>query len=302
MKKVVVTGATSMLGIALIEECIKNGIQVLAIIRKDSKRRERLPKSELVTVYEAELDELNRIDADGQYDVFYHFAWEGSTKKDRDDALLQYRNIEYTLQAVKLAKRLNCHKFIGAGSQAEYGSTDRVIGPETAICPELAYGIAKYAAGRLSGKLCEQYGMIHIWARVFSVYGCYDNAGTMIQYAMSCFAKKQTAQFSAATQMWDYLYEKDAGKIFYYLGVRAGSSKVYCVASGHAVMLKEYIVKLQHTWGEEAECSFAPQNAMNNRGLQADIEELVQDIGYRPDTEFENGIREVVEYTKQKHA
>lgn len=29
MKRVVITGATSMLGIALINECIKNGVEVL---------------------------------------------------------------------------------------------------------------------------------------------------------------------------------------------------------------------------------------------------------------------------------
>lgn len=298
MKKVVVTGATSMLGIALTEECIRNGIRVLAVIRENSRRRSRLPESELVTVYESDLDKIDRINAEGQYDVLYHFAWEGSRKEDRDNAGLQAQNINYTLQAVELAKKLGCRKFIGAGSQAEYGSTAEVISPETPVHPELSYGIAKYAAGRLSRKLCQEYGILHIWARVFSVYGIMDNAGTMLNYAMSCFAGKQTAQFSAATQMWDYLYEKDAGKIFYYLGERAEQSKTYCVASGRSRMLKEYIHELQQVWGEEAECSFAPQNVRNSNGLRANIEELVQDIGYRPDTKFQQGIREVVEYKK----
>ena len=44
--RVVVTGATSMIGVALIKECIKNSDQVLAIVRKGTKRLNRLPKSD----------------------------------------------------------------------------------------------------------------------------------------------------------------------------------------------------------------------------------------------------------------
>ena len=43
MEGVVVDGATSMLGLALINECVAKGIKVLAIARKESKRLERIP-------------------------------------------------------------------------------------------------------------------------------------------------------------------------------------------------------------------------------------------------------------------
>ena len=36
MKRIVITGATSMIGVALTEECIRNGVEVCAVIRKDS--------------------------------------------------------------------------------------------------------------------------------------------------------------------------------------------------------------------------------------------------------------------------
>ena len=44
MKRVVVTGATSMIGVALIKECIKNGVEVLAIVRRQSVNLNRLPE------------------------------------------------------------------------------------------------------------------------------------------------------------------------------------------------------------------------------------------------------------------
>ena len=118
MKRIVVTGATSMIGIALIEECIKNDVEVLAIIRKNSNRLYRLPQSELLHIVECDLDELETISSEKSYDVFYHLAWAYTSKEYRDDPILQEKNIRYTLDAVNLAKKLGCGKFVGAGYTA----------------------------------------------------------------------------------------------------------------------------------------------------------------------------------------
>ena len=61
MNRVVVTGATSMLGVALIQECIRQNTEVLAIVRSDSGRLDRLPKSNLIEVYESKLENLRFI-------------------------------------------------------------------------------------------------------------------------------------------------------------------------------------------------------------------------------------------------
>ena len=95
MKKVVVTGATSMIGVATIKECIKNNIEVLAVIQRQSKKKHRLPGSDLITLCECNLDELHALEIEGSsYDVFYHFAWGDTGKLTRDDPVLQEKNIQ----------------------------------------------------------------------------------------------------------------------------------------------------------------------------------------------------------------
>lgn len=300
MERVVVTGATSMLGVALIQECVDKNIKVLAIVRRKSVHLDRLPISDLIEIAECDLEELeDLVITERKYDVFYHFAWDYTKKEQRDAPILQEQNIKYTLDAVGLAKRLGCHKFIGAGSQAEYGHVDGVITPDTGIFPQTAYGMAKYAAGRLSQKLCIQYGMTHIWGRIFSVYGNYDNEGTMLVYAINQFMKKETARFSAATQMWDYLHETDAGKIFYLLGKSTGGNKTYCIASGKSRPLKEFIMELREAFGKDAVCEFAGDAAGNKLpGLQADTSELEKDTGFVPSVSFKEGIEKLIQYRK----
>ncbi|MGL5056170.1 MAG: NAD-dependent epimerase/dehydratase family protein, partial [Fusobacteriaceae bacterium] len=78
MKKVIVTGATSMIGVALIEECIKNNVYVTAISRKNSYNLKRLPKSDFIHIVECDINELDNLKniCSKDYDVFYHLAWE----------------------------------------------------------------------------------------------------------------------------------------------------------------------------------------------------------------------------------
>ena len=209
MRRVIVTGATSMVGAALVKECLKNNVETLVVVRAGCKKLKRLPKSALIKVVECDLDQIASLQIKGSFDICYHFAWAHTSKENRDNPSLQEENVRYTLDVVELAARAGCRKFIGAGSQAEYGSVGHLITPDTPADPQTAYGAAKYAAGILSRKLCAKYGMMHIWGRIFSVYGKNDNEGTMLSYAIGQFLKGEPAMLSAATQMWDYLYEED---------------------------------------------------------------------------------------------
>ena len=238
---------------------------------------------------------MHSVQIDLPCDVFYHFAWDGTSKETRDDPQTHLNNIQYTLDAVGLAHRLGCRKFIGAGSQAEYGIYSGKIYPDTRVEPILSYGIAKYAAGKLSRKICDRDGITHIWTRIFSVYGEHDSENTMIQYALRQFRAGKPAHFSAATQTWNYLYETDAGKIFYLLGEKEVPSGTYCVASEDTRPLKNFILEMQQVYGNGAQCIFAPPSNEKMVSLDPDITSLVEAIGWRPQTSFAEGIRKIIE-------
>lgn len=147
MKKVIITGATGMIGIALINYLLEKDIKILAISRKNSARINNLPQSNSVKIVECNLNSLCDLKInENDYDAFFHFAWEGTFGENRNNMYMQNANIKYTLDALELAKKAGCKMFIGAGSQAEYGRVDGIINDKTATNPENGYGIAKLAA------------------------------------------------------------------------------------------------------------------------------------------------------------
>lgn len=301
MKRVMITGATSMIGAALTEECIKKGVEVYAVIRPGSRRRERLVSSPLLHIVECGLEELSTLQMGISVDVFYHIAWGYTSKAGRQDAVLQERNIKYTLDAVQLAERLGCKKFIGAGSQAEYGPTNGTIDEKTAVSPQMAYGAAKYAAYSLSRLLCRQKGMCCVWGRIFSVYGPLDSEETMLKYVITELLDGRKPQVSEGSQKWDYLYSGDAGRAFYLLGKKEVEDGVYCIASGKSRPLREYIMELRDAIDSKLEIGFGELQAGGKPyGISADISKLSDSTGFVPEVSFEEGIREMICQMRKK--
>lgn len=299
MKTIALTGASSMLGIALIFECLKNDVKVIAFIREDSPHIDRLPRSDYIKVIYCDITSLDNLNiGDLTADVFYHIGWTYTDKIGRYSPVLQERNIKYTLDAVHLSARLKCKRFIGTGSQAEYGRIDSIISPHTPVKPEIAYGVAKYAAGSLSRLECSNIGIDHIWVRVFSVYGTNDNEGTLLRTFISKAKNNEPMPLTSCEQIWDYLYEDDAGSALYAIGVYGHNKKVYCLGSGQPQKLSYYLNEIKNKINPNykpcfGELSYTPNQVTY---LCADISELVQDTGWSPKVQFAEGINRIIDF------
>lgn len=291
-----------MIGVALIEECLRHDIEIYAVVRSSSGKAGRLPFSDKIHLTDCSLEDLSDLPGriPGGCDTFYHIAW-GNTGEARNKSTeLQSRNIFYTLQAVRAAAELGCRRFIGAGSQAEYGPMDvEKISPDSPVNPSTPYGASKLAAGHLAGMLCRELGMECIWPRIFSVYGKYEKETTMVASGLRKMLAGEPTEFTPAMQRWDYLYSRDAGRAFYLIGEKGKGGSVYCVGSGQARPLKEYIEEMAALTGAGKPGIGAkpyPPGAVMN--LCADIGTLTGDTGFIPEYTFEQGIRETIEWIK----
>lgn len=302
MKRIVMTGATGAIGMALIGVCIKNNVEVLVLCREDSARVKRIPKHPLVHVRICDLVQMKdwKPDEQKKYEVFYHFAWAGTTGAARNDMYLQNRNVEYTLDAVRLAKRLGCHTFVGAGSQAEYGRVEGKMDENTPVRPENGYGIAKLCAGLMSREECHSLGVKHIWTRVLSVYGPYDGENSMIMSTIRRLLDGKEPELTAGDQLWDYLYSDDAARAFFALGENGRDGAVYCVGSGTARPLKEYMYLLRDAVAPSLPLGLGklPYGERQIMYLCADITQLHEDVGFVPEISFEEGIKRTVEWIR----
>lgn len=296
MKRIIITGATGMIGANLARLAIDRGDSVLCIVRPDSKKQDNLPKHKNLTVAYSDISNYADVRIDAAFDCLYHFAWEKTFGSSRDDVDSQLLNVQYTMDAVRLAKRAGCSAFVGAGSQAEYGPVQSKLRGDTPVDPLSGYGIAKYTAGKLSALLCAQLGLRHNWVRILSVYGSLDNPYTLIMYVINELASGRSPSLTKCEQIWDYLNERDAAAAFYAIGEKGADRKVYALGSGDGKPLRDYIETIRDIVNPSVSLGFGEKDYYPNQPmyLVADIAELTRDTGWKPDVQFYDGVQAIV--------
>lgn len=303
VKKVAMTGGSGPVGMALIRKLLKENIEILLFQRKDSEKSRRLPKDERLHIEYFELKDLmNYISREHDYDVFFHLGWTNTDAKLRDKIEAQYENVLYSCTAVEMAYQLGCHTFIGTGSQAEYGRHDEPLREDTLCVPETAYGAMKLCACHSTRIMCQKYGMRHIWARILSGYGMFDNPVSVLVTTIQNAYEGKPLLFSQGEQIWDFVYMDDIANAFYCMAKRGRNLAIYPVGSGQARPLKEYLEILCGKLGklEEMQLGQIPYSEKQIMHLEADISTLEADTGWIPMTSFEEGIERMIEFYQRK--
>ena len=307
MKSVVVTGASGMLGSALVRNCLLQGDKVIAIVRKNSEKLGNLPyPHKNLTIIECDLDEYESIVLPKEHcvaDEFFHFAWGGTYGELRNDLEKQLKNVEYTLSAVKLAKRLECKSFVGAGSQAEFGRIeDGSVLSETRVKkPDNAYGVAKSRAAKKALMLTKQNGIKFNWGYVVSAYGVGDNSYTLISTVIDALLKNQDVKLTPGDQIWNYLYCDDVAKAFRSISQKGIDGQDYFIADSNQKKLKTFLTEIKNVIGGEGNLLFGAREYFSNQvmSLIVDTSKLFNETGFIPEIDFKEGIVKTIEWRKK---
>lgn len=324
MKRAIVTGATGMIGTALIKELLRLGVEIVAVVRPDSDRKDILAREismlgemqenfHMAMLNLSELDDDDAVlaiekalgdknNSEGFCDMFFHLGWEGTFGDSRNNEELQRKNVKYTFDAVWLAYKLGASVFIGAGSQAEYGRVAEGIklGAATPAHPENAYGAGKLKAGVDSRALCKALGIRHIWCRILSVYGPGDGNKTMIMSGIYSLLKGERPKYTKGEQMWDYMFVEDTARAMVALADNGVDGRIYPLGNGKVRPLREYMEIIRDNIDADAdlgigELEYAPGQVMY---LCADISELIRDTGFEPAIPFEYGIQKTIDWAR----
>lgn len=296
MHKIIVTGATGCVGSAIVRRALAQGKEVTCIVHEGSKRLANLPQDSRVKIVECNLSNYSSLQISGEYDAFIHMSWEKTFGASRDDAEVQMRNIQYTLDACHLAGRCGCKVFVGAGSQAEYGVQTVDLTPDLHVNPESGYGIAKYAAGKLSAMLCKSLGIRQNWVRILSVYGPNDGENTLISYVIREMKAGRSPELTKCEQMWDYLYADDAADAILAIVENGMDGKVYPLGSGKGRKLSEYIEDIRNIVNPTISVNYGAKDYYPHQPMHlvADLQQLTADTGWKPQRNFVDGVREML--------
>jgi UDP-glucuronate 4-epimerase len=198
-----------------------------------------------------------------------------------------------------------------ASSSSVYGGNEKLPYSETDPVdrPVSLYAASKKADELISHTYSHLYGIPATGLRFFTVYGPWgrpDMAYYLFTEAM--FRDETIHVFNHGDMRRDFTYIDDVVK-----GVLAAldhppageegapPNRVYNIGNNRAVELLSFISLIEEAVGKKARLKMAPMQPGDVRETYADIEAVSRDLGFKPETSIEDGIRLFVQWYRDYH-
>ena len=301
MKTVLVTGADGFVGRNLIKKLIERGVFVYAIIHPNARfcfegnKRVKTIRCDLIEGckdYSA---------FDRPIDAMYHFAWAGVKPEERDEVEIQLKNIEISMNCMKLAAATKTKKIIFPGSTNEYLYYGKPIDKYATPSPNNFYGATKVALRYMCSEYASNNGITFVYAIVAGIYSPDRQDNNIITYTINSLLEGVAPSLTTCEQIWDYVYIDDVIEALICLGDKGKDGGVYPIGHGDNWQLKNYIEIIKKEIDPSVCIKYGQKKQKNGKaGTSAiDLSEIYNDTGFAPKVSFEEGIRKVI---KQKKA
>jgi nucleoside-diphosphate-sugar epimerase len=290
--KVFVTGAGGFVGAEVVREALGEGHRVIALSRSPDPARLSGLGADIRIADLSDSAAIAAILNETRPDVVVHSAWEGVGGPNRAGDV-QLDNIKTSVALADAAIAAGVQKFVGVGSQAEYGRFDRRITEGDLPNPSMLYGAAKLAALHLIRQRMEAAGKGFAWMRIFSTYGPGDNPNWLIPSALSQLQAGTAPKLTAGTQTWDYLHVNDVARGILAAAVTPDAVGTFNLSSGISTSVRSIIEYLRDLAAPDleltfGEISFGPSQIMR---LEGDNTRLTQATGWSPRIAIFDGLK-----------
>ena len=298
--KILVTGAGGFVGAAVVRKAVRNGHEVFGTVRpgsSDGRLVDIAPHFRLVPVDLRDRVEVTARMRELRPDTVVHVAWSGVSNRDRLDRLQITDNIETSCHLLDASVETGVSKFVGLGSQGEYGPYQRKITEQDLPKPTTLYGASKLAVYYLTRQLAAQAGISYAWMRLFSAYGPRDNPVWLIPSLIQEMLAGRRPKTTLGEQSWDYLFIDDIASAILAVSTSKTAEGAFNLGSGQSIRVKSVVEKIRDLIAPQMELVFGeiPYRADQVWHMEADITRLT-DVGWAPKTDIDVGLAATVQW------
>lgn len=216
-------------------------------------------------------------------------------------------NVRGTMNLWELCKDFKITKFVCASSSSVYGNNEKIPFAET---DSVDNPISPYAATKKCGEILghvyhDLYKIDMIQLRFFTVYGPRQRPDLAIHKFTKLISEDREIPFYGdGTTARDYTFIDDIIdgilKSIYYLESNSDIYEIINLGESEVINLNEMLTTIENTLGKSAIRKILPMQPGDVLKTSADIAKARSLIGYKPDTNFQNGIKKFVEWFLRK--
>lgn len=308
MKKILVTGGAGFIGSFFVKLAINHGYEVVVLD---------------ALTYAGDLNRLK--DIEGKYkfykidirkhrfleeafsrekpDVVVHFAAE--THVDRsilNPAVFLETNIIGTCNLLEIAKKFKVKLFLNVTTDEVYGEiVEGKFTENSALLPNSLYAVSKASQDMLGRAYFRTYGLPIITIRPSNNYGPWQYPEKLIPVVITkALLNEPIPVYGDGSNVREWLYVEDCAKAILMIMEKGKPGEVYNVASGiekKNIEVVRAVLKLLNK--PESLITFVEDRPGHDYRYSLDFSKIRKEIGWFPETDFEEGLEKTVNWYKE---
>ena len=330
-KHVLVTGAAGFIGFFLCRRLLNDGIRVTGIDNFSPYYDVQLKEARLshiladnnfafVKLDLADRRGLNDLFDHHQFDVVVNLAAQAGVRYSLENPYAYVdSNLVGFVNILECCRHHQVKHLVFASSSSVYGANTRM---PFSVHHNVDHPVSLYAATKKANELMAHtyshlYGLRCTGLRFFTVYGPWGRPDmALFLFTQAILAGKPITVFNYGKMQRDFTYIDDVIEGVVRVtsrlpepnpawrgddpdpGTSSASYKIYNIGNNHPVELLEFIEVIERALGCKAIKEFSDLQPGDVVATYADVDDLMQDVGFKPETSIETGVRRFTAWYK----
>ena len=327
--KVLVTGAAGFIGFHTTRKLLERGDEVVGLDNLNEYYDVTLKHARLAVLKKYprfEFVKLDLSDREGMAALFKAQRFErvihlgaqaGVRYSIQDPHAYITSNVQGTMTVLEGCRHNGVQHLVFASTSSVYGANTRM---PFSVHQNVDHPLSLYAATKKGNELMAHtyaslYGLPVTGLRFFTVYGPFGRPDmALFLFTKNILAGKPIDVFNYGNHRRDFTYVGDIVEGVVRAMDRVATTnpqwdsdrpdpgtsrapyRLYNIGNQQPVELMRYIEVLEECLGRKAEKNLLPLQQGDVPDTWADVEDLVSDVGYRPSTPVEQGVRSFVDW------
>lgn len=288
MKKVLLTGATGLIGKYAIQPLLDAGFEVFAV----SSSEQNIKNVSWVKADLLNFSNIKKVFEDVKPEYLLHFAWD-TTPGSYLESNLNFDWVQASLEILKQFHLNGGKRTVFAGTCFEYEFKDEPLKEYGELNPKPTYAKCKNYLNQLAALYSEKNGLSFGWGRIFYVYGENEHEKRLVAHVINNLNNNKEVVITAGDLIKDYMFAGDIAAAFVkFLDTDVKGCVNIC--TGTPVKIKEIVTNIAEKLGKENLVKFEDKSSNDPKIILGDNTRLSQEVKFSPKYSLSEGLDKVI--------
>lgn len=287
-KKILVTGATGLIGKELIKPLLDLGFEIHAItIDSALDNNVNWIKGDLF-----DFEFLKSVTEKVKPQYLLNMAWKTTGDYLKSD--INYKFLNAGLELLKNFKNNGGKRAVFAGTCFEYKFKDTPLKETDELEPDKTiYTLCKNKLHEQAEEFCKTNNISFGYGRIFYVFGRNEDKTRLTGMVLDKLSKNEKVIIKSGSLKKDYMYAKDIAGAFAKL-VDSDTEGAVNICTGKAVTIKDYVLTIAKELNKEHLVIFQDEPSNQPPIIVGDNSRLINEVGYKLQYPLTDGIKDIL--------